>query len=195
MSDKIAVMLSGGMDSATLLYYMKPIPCLAITIDYGQSHRREIEFAYRLCNRRGIEVKLAKVSGICGGSLVDGGTHTSENAVVPNRNAMFISIGLNIAHSHGCNVLALGCNKSDYQVFKDCRLDYLCLFSEASMKNLGIDVTFPFINKTKKEIAEIAVDLEVPLHATWSCYKGLDAPCGTCGACIERRSALSEVFN
>jgi 7-cyano-7-deazaguanine synthase len=192
---KIVTLLSGGMDSAVLLYQQENCQQIALTIDYGQSHVREIESASNLCKSLGVKHLIVKVEGLSGGYLMSREGQTSgSNTVVPSRNGIMINIAANIAAAMGCSRVSIGCNKNDHDVYMDCRRGYLESVGNSIAISTGVRLHYPFLSMSKREIRLLGNSLGVPFEETWSCYSGLDTPCGACGACIEVRGSL-EVSN
>lgn len=189
---KYAILLSGGMDSAVLMYHLHPTNQVAITVDYGQSHSREIEAARKLCELKSIKHVVLSVKGIRGGSLCgDSEEMQGISTVVPNRNAILLMLAANVAISEGCNRMAIGCNENDQHIYADCRPDFLMSIGKTISLLHGIRLSWPFLNKSKSEIRELGIKLSVPLSDTWSCYRGGSTPCGSCGACIEVARAVA----
>jgi len=183
---KYATLLSGGMDSSTLLYSQLTAGQVAVTVDYGQSHRREIDAAARLCEMLDVDHVIVKISGLAGGSLLGrDGSFVGDDTVVPGRNGILIGVAVNVAAENGCNRISIGCNKNDRQTYKDCRSEYLQSIGKSIAMSTGIRLCFPFASMSKGEVRELGKRLGVPFEDTWSCYRGLEEPCGKCGACIE----------
>lgn len=199
---------SGGMDSTVMLYAMleEGIDLRgALSVDYGQKHRKEIQSAKKICESLGIEHQIADLKGISrlfgSSGLTDSDTdvpegHYEEDAmkqtVVPNRNMILISVATAWAITKGAEAVAYAAHSGDHAIYPDCResfadaLDHamqLCDWSEVRLYR-------PFVNSSKEEIVIEGHRLGSPLGSTWSCYKGGDLHCGKCGTCIERREAF-----
>ena len=188
---KYATLLSGGMDLSVLLYSQAKAGQVAVTVDYGQSHRREIDSAVIACGRLDVKHVIVKVDGLSGGSLLGQGHRlVGDETVVPGRNGILIGIAANVAAENGCNRISIGCNKNDHETYKDCRLTYLQSIGSSIAMSTGIRLCFPFASMTKAEIRAAGLKLDVPFVDTWSCYRGLAEPCGECGACIELKGSL-----
>lgn len=202
---KILAIVSGGADSVTMAYYFCSLGHSVdfITFDYGQRHKKEIEFAKKHANKLGSRFMLVDMSGI-GELLVSSLTGHSDvplsryddqsisSTVVPNRNSIILNIAYGVAISFGYEQVALGIHSGDHALYPDCRPDFISKVSDAMFvatgKTIGINV--PFINMTKKDIVNIGLGLGVDYKETWSCYNGLDQPCGECATCIELSEAI-----
>lgn len=203
---------SGGMDSTTLAarYAAGGYDLLLLSFDYGQRHgRRELEAAARIAGYLGAEhriVDLSSIAGLLPGSALtdpsvnvpDG--HYAEKSmratVVPNRNAVMANIALAVASARGAELIGLGVHAGDHAVYADCRPEFVDALRELSAVALsGIHVPqieAPFVHWSKTEVARYAATLGAPLGMTWSCYKGGDVHCGTCGTCTERKEAFAD---
>jgi 7-cyano-7-deazaguanine synthase len=207
MSSKVLVVLSGGLDSTTLAYDLevKGWRVSAVSFDYGQTHgQQEIACAQRHAMARQWShevVDLSKLgtllqSSLTGHADVPEGHYADENmkaTIVPNRNAIMLSIATGIAVSHGIPYVATAVHAGDHPIYPDCRGDFITALSEAfrlgnAPKFTGIMA--PFINRDKNWIAQRAVDLTININGTYSCYKGGSKHCGRCGTCVERMEAI-----
>lgn len=191
------VLLSGGIDSAVLLYYVKQVlgysKVVAILFDYGQQHKIELEYAQKLAYGIGVPYKTINVdlTQFGGSSLTSGDEELS--VVVPARNSIFLSLAAAYAEVRGIHDVFIGVNAEDFRDFPDCRDQFIHLMSRAlSIGNNIRGVYVPFIDKSKQDIVKIGRTLNVPFEMTWSCYypKHLYFPCGKCHACIERNGVL-----
>jgi len=202
---KAVVTLSGGADSATVLYLaMKECDEVhAISVDYGQRHKKEIESAKKLCEINGITHKIVEFTtlGSFGGSpLVDMAMDVPDQAdnkqastVVPYRNTFLTTIAAAYAHSLGFNVVYVGPTYEDLANYPDCRPEYLSALQKAL--RLGgtiheLEICAPFITTTKDVIINVGMQLGVPYAYTWTCYKGGDTPCLECDSCRERMKSF-----
>jgi len=199
---KAVVILSGGADSATLLYKMKDEfkEVKAISFDYGQKHRKELVCARLLCHYAKIDhrvVDLSCLKEILSGSSLTGkaripkGHYAAENmksTVVPNRNSIMLNIAMGYAISLNFGTVGYGAHSGDHAIYPDCRpsfLEAICkLAKEVHFEELAIYA--PFINMTKTDVFLKGMDLAVPYQHTWSCYEGKERPCLKCGTCQER---------
>ena len=212
MTEKAVVVLSGGLDSSTLLHFVKGIGYepYGISFDYGQRHSKELEFAKLQCESIGADHKIVDLSGLTdlfkesGSSLVtkeavpEGhyGEESMKSTVVPNRNMIMASIAMGYMVSIDAVQVALGVHAGDHFIYPDCRPEFIVALEYAMIEgNRGFAANnfhlhTPFIKRTKNEIAAEAVRLGVDIANTWSCYKGNKLHCGKCGTCVERLEAL-----
>ena len=213
MPDRRAVaVVSGGLDSTVMAYSLRAegYDLAAISFDYGQRHRKELEFAERVSIDLGaswtlIDLHAAGLTSILPGSAltdeaiaVPDGHYADESmrvTVVPNRNAIMLSIACALAVTRDAAAVAFGAHTGDHFIYPDCRPEFVRAF--ASMVNLAveglatIEILTPFLTMTKADIVKMGADLHVPFERTWSCYKGGALHCGTCGTCYERREAFA----
>ncbi len=204
MKDSVIV-LSGGMDSTTLLYYMKDRIALAVSFDYGSNHNaREIQCARRHCERLGIEhlvIPLSFMGEYFESSLLSGadaipeGHYEEENmksTVVPFRNGIMLSVACGLAESRGLKHLMMANHGGDHAIYPDCRPGFVDAMSKATSEGTydAIDIIAPFTNLRKDEIAKIGGTLGIDYTDTYSCYKGGEKHCGRCGTCVERKEAF-----
>ena len=199
------IVLSGGMDSVTLLHEYKDSIALAVTFDYGSNHNaREIECASYHCGILGIEHlvipldfihRYFKSSLLSGAADIPEGNYDEENmksTVVPFRNGIMLSVACGIAESRGLRHVLLANHSGDHSIYPDCRPDFIRSMSTAMSAGTyeGIDIVAPYTNITKGDIAKIGKDLSVDFSKTYSCYKGGEKHCGKCGTCRERMEAM-----
>ncbi|WP_269525931.1 7-cyano-7-deazaguanine synthase QueC [Coraliomargarita parva] len=204
---KSLVIYSGGLDSTVLLYHLHAsgAEVHALSVDYGQRHRCELERAQAICERLGVPQKVADLSAIqgllAGSSLtspeidVAEGHYTEANmktTVVPNRNMILLALAAGHAISIGAEQVAYAAHSGDHAIYPDCRNEFADAMAEA-MRLCDwspIELSRPFVNWTKADIVRRGAELKVPFELTWSCYKGQSQHCGRCGTCIERREAF-----
>lgn len=206
MKDSI-IIVSGGMDSVTLLYDFKDRIALGISFDYGSNHNaKEIPFARWHCEQLGIEhvtIDLAFMPQYFKSSLLEGadaipeGHYADENmksTVVPFRNGIMLSIAAGIAESRGLKYVMMANHGGDHTIYPDCRAEFVEAMSEATKAGTfpGIEILAPYTNITKADIARKGKELGIDYSKTWSCYKGADVHCGKCGTCVERKEALRD---
>ena len=206
MKDSI-IIVSGGMDSVTLLYDFKDRIALGISFDYGSNHNaKEIPFARWHCEQLGIEhitIDLAFMPQYFKSSLLEGadaipeGHYADENmksTVVPFRNGIMLSIAAGIAESRGLKYVMMANHGGDHTIYPDCRAEFVEAMSEATKAGTfpGIEILAPYTNITKADIARRGKELGIDYSKTWSCYKGADVHCGKCGTCVERKEALRD---
>ena len=204
---KTVVVLSGGMDSAVLLADLvhKGHECVAISFDYGSKHNAcELPMAQALCQSMGIAhtlVPLPFINDLFDSSLLESGDAVPDGAydadnmkstVVPFRNGIMLSIAAGYAESVGASQVALASHAGDHAIYPDCRPEFNGALSSAI--HIGTDnqvsLTFPFADIDKRAIGDLGRTLGIDFAATWTCYKGGEAHCGSCGACDERKYAL-----
>lgn len=211
MGDKSAVaIVSGGMDSVTLAHLLKEegYELHLLSVDYCQRHKKELAYAERCAERLEASFDVVDISGVgrllSGSALTDDievphGHYAEESmavTVVPNRNAIMLSIAYGIAVARGAKVVAAAMHAGDHYVYPDCRPEFIEAFDamqKKAVKGFGdpeLQLYAPFIRKTKAQIAEVGASLSVPFEDTWSCYEGGEVHCGLCGTCTERQEAF-----
>lgn len=205
MNKDSVIVLSGGMDSVTLLHQYKEHIALAVTFDYGSNHnRREAECARWQCDQLGIEwicIPLDFMSRYFESSLLQGaeaipeGHYTAENmksTVVPFRNGIMLSVACGLAESRGLKHVLIANHGGDHTIYPDCRPGFIDAMSRAMQQGTfdGVDINAPYTNISKNDIAVLGAELGVDYRHTYSCYKGGEEHCGKCGTCVERREAL-----
>jgi len=206
MKDTV-IILSGGMDSVTLLYDQQARIALAVSFDYGSNHNaKEIPFAKLHCERLGIPhivIPLDFMSQYFKSSLLDGaeaipeGHYADENmksTVVPFRNGIMLSIAVGIAESNGLGYVMMANHGGDHTIYPDCTPDFVAAFDAAARAGTytKTGLLSPYTNMTKADIARRGKALGIDYAETWSCYKGTEKHCGKCGTCVERHEALVE---
>ncbi|WP_024989315.1 7-cyano-7-deazaguanine synthase QueC [Segatella albensis] len=204
MKDSV-IIVSGGMDSITLLYDKKDEIALGISFDYGSNHNaKEIPYAKKHCERLGIKhitINLDFIHEYFKSSLLEGaeaipeGNYNEENmksTVVPFRNGIMLSIAIGIAESHNLKKVLIANHAGDHTIYPDCRPEFITAINKASIAGtyVNVEVSAPYTNITKGEIAVIGKKLGIDYTETWSCYKGGEKHCGKCGTCRERIEAL-----
>jgi len=210
---KVVSVVSGGMDSVTLAYYQHyqlGWDQLLVSFNYGQRHRKELEYAALAAHALGTEhlvVDISFMAGLIPTSSLTGEVevpdgHYAEDSmratVVPNRNAMMLNIAAAVAIARGFDGIATGVHAGDHFIYPDCRPEFIMALQDTlrigneGFCSPGFIVHAPFLHSTKAAIARKAFECGVPLEATWSCYKGGDVHCGSCGTCFERREAIRE---
>ena len=205
MKDSV-IIVSGGMDSITLLYDKKEEIALAVTFDYGSNHNaKEIAWAKVHCERlkiKHIVIKLDFMHKYFTSSLLEGadaipeGHYADENmksTVVPFRNSIMLSIAAGIAESNGLKKVLIANHGGDHTIYPDCRPAFIKAMNEATENGtyVNVNICAPYTNITKADIARIGKRLGIDYSETWSCYKGGEKHCGKCGTCIERKEALA----
>ncbi len=207
MNKDSVLIVSGGMDSITMLYEYKERIALGISFDYGSNHNaREIPFAAMHCERLGIKhivINLGFMHQYFKSSLLEGaeaipeGNYDDENmksTVVPFRNGIMLSIAAGVAESNGLKYVMMANHGGDHTIYPDCRPEFVSAMSEATRLGTypGIEVLAPYTGITKSDIARHGKALGIDYAETWSCYKGGKHHCGKCGTCRERIEALAD---
>ncbi|OGC13281.1 7-cyano-7-deazaguanine synthase QueC [candidate division WOR-1 bacterium RIFOXYC2_FULL_37_10] len=206
---KSIILLSGGLDSATTLYYAKDkgYNCYVLIFDYGQRHKREIKSAVEIARQLKVPYQIVKiVLPWKGSALTDASvkipiertlSQISKDipaTYVPGRNTIFLSFALSYAEAIGAKFIFIGANVIDYSGYPDCRPQFLEAFQRLIKKgarDTEIAIKAPLIRKTKLQILKMAMKLGVPIDKTWSCYSGGETPCGVCDSCLIRNKAFS----
>lgn len=212
---KVVVLLSGGLDSTTTLYYVmdkgyKPYPLI---FSYGQRHEKEVNVAVRIAKDLGLKYVVLKVELPWKGStltdlkqrlpikrsLKEIGSNI-PSTYVPGRNTIFLSYAVSYAEAIGAKRIFIGANAIDFSGYPDCRPGYIKKFNElvkvgtkAGVEGNPVKIEAPLINKTKADIIKLGIKLKVPFELTWSCYRGGKKPCGVCDSCLLRRNGFAEV--
>ncbi len=206
MKDSLLV-LSGGMDSTTMLYDYADRIALAVTFNYGSNHNaREIACARYNCERLGIElvqVDMPFVGELFASSLLSGadaipeGNYDDDNmrsTVVPFRNGIMLAVAAGLAESRGLHTLMLANHSGDHAIYPDCRPGFVDAMSRAISEGTyeHIAIYAPYTGMSKTDIARRGHELGVDYSHTYSCYKGGERHCGRCGTCTERREAFRD---
>ena len=199
------VLLSGGMDSSVLLYYVGRIlgytNIKTIGFDYGQRHVKELKYAKEIADGFGVDFEELKVdlrqfgsSSLTSSQDVPKAKEDKQYVtVVPSRNAIFLSLASSYATIHNIKDIFIAVNYEDFRTYTDCRRDFIEAISRALSLGGGIQGVYaPFLNWSKEKIVSVGKELGVPLDKTWSCYVGDKTPCGQCDACIERLKAFNK---
>ena len=205
MKDSLIV-LSGGLDSTTMLYEYQYRIGMAVSFHYGSNHNdRELEFAKMHCERLGIPhlvIRLPFIKQFFKSSLLEGadaipeGNYDDENmksTVVPFRNGIMLAIVAGLAETYGLKHVMMANHGGDHTIYPDCRPAFVEAMSAAIAAGTyeGITLKTPYTNITKGEIARKGKALGIDYTQTWSCYKGGAVHCGKCGTCRERKEALA----
>lgn len=211
-------LLSGGMDSTTLAWYLRGLgfDLHLLSVDYGQRHKKELEFAARQAWELGADhdvIDLTSLTSLLSGSAltddavdVPHGHYAADNmkrTVVPNRNATMLAIAYAVAGAKSAHAVAAAVHAGDHFVYPDCRPEFIRWFEAMQVPALEdvpehgqpIPLVTPFLHMTKEQIAALGSELGVDYVNTWSCYEGQEIHCGECGTCVERKEAfhLAEV--
>lgn len=199
------IVLSGGMDSTTLLYEYQEHIAMAVTFDYGAKHAgREIPWAKHHCERLGIKhllIPLAFMNEyfrsdlLTSGGEIALGSYSEENiksTVVPFRNGIMLSIAAGLAESHDLDTIYIANHFGDHSLYPDCRASFITPMQQAVTAGTsnGVSILAPYTSIDKGAIARIGKRLGLDYSETWSCYQGGELHCGVCSTCIERREAM-----
>lgn len=211
--EKAVSLLSGGLDSSTLLAYVISLGYepVALSFDYGQRHRKELESARQIADYYKVPHRVMKIDlkAIGGSALTDNisvpdlpmDSIGKEIPVtyVPARNTILLSVALGLAEVTGANKIFIGANSLDYSGYPDCRPEYFesinktfSLATKKTTEGTSIEVEAPLLMHSKADIVRLAVKLQAPLYLTWSCYQGGEKACGRCDSCKLRLKGFVE---
>ncbi|MBR6048575.1 MAG: 7-cyano-7-deazaguanine synthase QueC [Bacteroidales bacterium] len=206
MKDSV-IIYSGGLDSTTLLYEERERVALAVTFDYGSNHAaREIACARHHCALLGVEhlvidltfMKRCFTSSLLSGAdAIPSGSYDDENmksTVVPFRNGIMLSIACGLAEDRGLKRVLIANHGGDHAIYPDCRPQFVRAMSSAMQAGTyeGVRLDAPYTDISKADIVRRGAQLGIDYGATYSCYRGGERHCGTCGTCTERREAFRE---
>lgn len=201
------IVLSGGMDSVTMLYEYAPRIEMAVNFTYGSNHNmRERDCARLHCRRLGIElveIDLGFIGELFHSSLLEGaeavpsGEYNFDNmksTVVPFRNGIMLAAAAGLAECHGLSTIMIANHAGDHSLYPDCRESFIKAMSAAITAGTyeGIELSAPYTLLSKADIARRGKEMGLDYSTTYSCYKGRETHCGNCGTCRERRVALAE---
>lgn len=206
---KTVVLLSGGMDSTTLLYYMRNLSreVYPISFYYGQKHKQEVSCALATCVRLGLSLEIVKLDALCNlapsaltrrNIEIPEGHYEAESmklTVVPNRNMVFLALATAYAIGIGSKEVAYAAHSGDHTIYPDCRPPFIEAMREAIFlcDDSNPSLMVPFERMDKASILRMGLSLGVDYSLTWSCYKGGTKACGKCGTCVERLEAFEKV--
>ena len=210
MESKAIAIVSGGLDSITLAYLLhaEGYNLHLLSFDYGQRHKKELTFAELCAKRLNAEFDVVDLSilgkHLKGSALTDDisvpdGHYAAPDmaiTVVPNRNAIMLSIAYGIAVAENAELVAIGAHGGDHFIYPDCRPEFIVSFDtmqRRAVEGFGhpkLRLEAPFLHLGKHQIVKLGSVLQVPYGDTWSCYKGGEKHCGTCGTCVERKEAF-----
>lgn len=206
MKDSV-IIVSGGLDSITLLHDKAETIALAISFDYGQNHsKKELPYAEYHCQKLGIPhitIPLTFMHQYFKSSLLEGaeaipeGHYEEENmksTVVPFRNGIMLAIATGIAESHELKRVYIANHGGDHTIYPDCRPEFIDAMDKATSTGTFVDVRVeaPYTNLSKADIVRRGTALGIDYAKTWSCYKGSEMHCGKCGTCVERKEAFAD---
>lgn len=212
------MLLSGGLDSTVCLAVAAaedPRPLVALTFDYGQRHRVELDRAAAVASHYGAEPLVVRLdtSAWGGSALTDPTVAVPEPpspgrpaggagvpaTYVPARNLIFLSVAMGVAEARRLEAVSLGVNAVDYSGYPDCRPEFVASFAataalalQRGVQGRPVAIRTPLIDRTKGEIVGLGASLGAPLALTWSCYRGGVRPCGRCDACALRARGFAE---
>lgn len=211
---KTICLLSGGLDSSVCLYLARSqgYEVVALSIEYGQRHYKEISWAQNMTRLLRVRHYFASLSMPWkGSSLIDEKmklpldrdpqciSKEIPSTYVPGRNSVFLSLAMSCAETEYADVIFIGANALDYSGYPDCRPEYLDAFIRAlnvgtrlGVSGKSITIEAPLLHMSKKEIIHLGNQLGVPFEQTWSCYAGGDYPCGVCDSCRLRAKGFQE---
>ena len=213
---KAVVLLSGGLDSTTVLAYAlsKGYDAIPLTIGYGQRHSRELDSArsvvrhYRLRDHVILDLDLgflrtsaltSKRVDVPYRSSLDGIGEDIPVTYVPARNILMLSIAAGLCETEGGDAIFIGANAVDYSGYPDCRPEFFRAYEEvlrvgtkAGVEGRPIRIEAPILRMTKAEIVKLGTELKAPLHLTWSCYRGGERACGHCDSCLLRLKGFKD---
>lgn len=207
---KCIVLLSGGLDSTTTLFYVlkKGYIPVCLIFDYGQRHKKELNSAIKIAKMLKLKYYVVKIQLPWKGStLLDTKKNIPKfikrrkipSTYVPARNIIFLSFAVSLAETVGARYVFYGANQVDFSGYPDCRKEFVKMYqkmikigTKTGVEGKEIKIKAPLINLSKKDIVKLAVKLNVPLQLTWSCYKGGKKPCGVCDACVLRKKGFQE---
>jgi len=210
MSKKAVVLLSGGLDSTTILYHAKTkgFTPYCLIFEYGQRHRKEIYKAKRIAKQAKCHHQLMNITlPWQGSSLLDKKMRLPRqkeidfgkipSTYVPARNIIFLSFAASYAEAIGAKAVFIGANAIDYSGYPDCRPEFFKAYQSMLAKGLKtgvqgktIKIHTPLVQKTKAQIIRMGMKLNVPYNLTWSCYQGDKKPCGKCDSCLLRQKGF-----
>ena len=214
--DKAVVLLSGGMDSATLLAYVRGRldveEVMALSFVYGQKHSKELDFAKWQAKEQGVtDHRIIDISFF--GDLTQGGSALTDASIevpdlndvapedrmqpptyVPNRNMVLLSLASAFAEAQGIEDVFYGAQAQDEYGYWDCSQDFVKRMNDLLALNRGcrVKIRAPFAGMAKSIVVKIGLEWKVDYDHTWSCYRGGSKPCGKCPSCVERDKAFAD---
>lgn len=201
------------MDSTCALHkaYLDYDEVIALSIHYGQRHKREVSAAIEVADMLGVRhfvLDLTRLGGFLAGSALTDPTvqvpkghyedASMKATVVPNRNMIFLAVAGGVAISNGCKDIVIANHSGDHAIYPDCRPEFIAEMNRVFRvcHYQPLEVVAPFVNMTKAEmlakcVRDGIVDMQT-IALTWSCYEGRQFHCGVCGTCVERKEAIAE---
>ena len=210
--NKAVVLLSGGLDSTTVLYYAKAkgYKPYCLIFDYGQRHHKEIRQAQKIAREAGCDHQLVRIAlPWRGSSLLDRSMKLPArkkidpgeipSTYVPARNIIFLSFAASYAEAIGAQAVFIGANAIDYSGYPDCRPQFFKAYErviktgmKSGVEGKRLRILAPLVHKTKAQIIRLGQKLHVPYEKTWSCYEGARRPCSVCESCRLRQKGFEE---
>ena len=215
--ERAVVLLSGGLDSTTLLHYVAKELAIdevyALSMIYGQKHSRELKMASWQAENAGViqhrVVDISFMRDLLQGSSalvdpdikvdalndIDDSELDQPSTYVPNRNMILLSVAVAWAEAIGAKTVFYGAQAQDRYGYWDCTVDFVSKINDVIALNRKnrIEVKAPFAERSKADLLRIGMNLGVDYSHTWSCYRGGDTPCGVCPTCVERSRAFDQV--
>jgi 7-cyano-7-deazaguanine synthase len=207
MDEKVIVVYSGGMDSYTILHktICDGFEVKALTFDYGQKHKKEIDYARRVCEGLDIIHKVIDITAVhqlmAGSALTSGievpeGHYTDKNmksTVVPNRNMILLSLAVGYAVSMNASKVFYGAHAGDHEIYPDCRPEFVKKMNAvcAVANYEAVEIVTPYLALNKVDILNEGLEMGLDYVDTWTCYNGREKSCGKCGSCVERLEAFA----
>jgi 7-cyano-7-deazaguanine synthase len=208
MPEKVVVVYSGGMDSFTVLNtaIQNGLDVYALSFDYGQKHKKELEVAAQVCRTLGVSHKVVDITAInslMANSSLTGDTEIPEghyeddsmkSTVVPNRNMVLLSMAIAYAVSLEAGKVYYGAHSGDHHIYPDCRPEFVDAMNAVSKiaNYQSVEIVTPFLYSSKGDILKAGLSMNLDYANTWTCYNGREKSCGKCGACCERLDAFRE---
>jgi 7-cyano-7-deazaguanine synthase len=208
MSQKVVVIFSGGMDSFTVLNLAtkQGLEVFALSFNYGQRHKKELDYAAHACEVLSVPHKIVDISAI--NQLIGGSSLTSDidvaeghyeensmkSTVVPNRNMILLSMAVGYAVSIDANKVYYGAHSGDHAIYPDCRPEFVHKMNDvcAIANYEAVEIVTPYLDVSKTAILTAGLEMGLDYNQTWTCYNGREKACGKCGACQERLQAFAE---
>jgi 7-cyano-7-deazaguanine synthase len=208
MSQKVVVIFSGGMDSFTVLNLAvkQGLEVFALSFNYGQKHKKELDYAAQACQELGVHHKIVDISAI--NQLIGGSSLTSDievaeghyeeesmkSTVVPNRNMILLSMAVGYAVSIDANKVYYGAHSGDHAIYPDCRPEFVHKMNDvcAIANYEAVEIVTPYLDVSKTAILTEGLKMGLDYNLSWTCYNGREKACGKCGACQERLEAFTE---
>ena len=210
IENRAIIILSGGIDSTTLLYDIinQGLDVYAVSFNYGQKHSKELDFAAQTCKKLHVPHKIIDISSITAAGIFGDSSLTSDieipeghyeedvmkSTVVPNRNMIMLSLALAYGISIRSEKIYYGAHAGDHAIYPDCRPSFVQKMQEVARVShyYPIEIEVPYLNINKIDIVKRGTELNVDYSLTWTCYKGKEKACGKCGSCVERLEAFRD---